>query len=421
MKIYDPLYGHFKLDSTIGLLAREPAVRRLSEVRLLNTSSPSLAALSEMRRYSHTLGVLRLAEAWCDSGTSNRKVTTRTTMQAAVLLHDAATPPFGHLFEYLLREYHGWHHEDNVVPLLQGLSTGLNTAQQLFAGRRGDFLNQAKKLGLVDQHIFSILRKEVPISKLIFGTLDLDNIDNVVRMAMGLGLGHYGHLALELARQIDVDDQGQLVASSTVRPLVAQWLELRRACYEILVYDGPTVSAQALLTEAIEIALAKSSIDVNDWILTDAELIQRLNQDPEVKPYIHEYLMAESREVAILTFDPSCFEQESASEIKSRIREVVLRCGVSNPLIHLFRDRGTFSREFSFRHPDGCGIWHVGEDSRSDVVYVFSRSRIVVRKGMSSVVAEAIASEIGAEPIHVGRIRATTKGRGTGDVQSELF
>jgi HD superfamily phosphohydrolase len=115
MIIYDPLYGHFPIPSYLSRLILTPEVRRLSQIRLLNTLSPSLAVLGELRRYSHTLGVLYLCERNRAHGYSEDE---RKALAASVLLHDIGTPPFGHLLEYYLRETKGWSHEGIIKPIL---------------------------------------------------------------------------------------------------------------------------------------------------------------------------------------------------------------------------------------------------------------------------------------------------------------
>lgn len=60
MIVFDPIYGRFSVPDYLARLIVTPEVRRLSQVRLLNTITPSLAALGDLRRYSHTLGVLFL-------------------------------------------------------------------------------------------------------------------------------------------------------------------------------------------------------------------------------------------------------------------------------------------------------------------------------------------------------------------------
>ena len=57
----DTLYGATDLPEWTTRLLLTPEVQRLRGIRLINSSSPSLAALSDARRYTHTLGVIRLA------------------------------------------------------------------------------------------------------------------------------------------------------------------------------------------------------------------------------------------------------------------------------------------------------------------------------------------------------------------------
>src|SRR4051794_12024445 len=127
MIIYDPLYNCFSIPPYLSKLILTPEVRRLSQVRLLNTLSPSVAVLGELRRYSHTLGVLYLCEKNKSSGYTEEE---RKALATSVLLHDICTPPFGHLLEYHLREATGWSHERMIKPLLWGNHVPENRAHQ---------------------------------------------------------------------------------------------------------------------------------------------------------------------------------------------------------------------------------------------------------------------------------------------------
>src|SRR5260370_35609614 len=61
MFVADPLHGPFAIPQRFERLLRAPEVQRLREVRLLNTTTPSLAGLSDVRRFTHTLAVTHLA------------------------------------------------------------------------------------------------------------------------------------------------------------------------------------------------------------------------------------------------------------------------------------------------------------------------------------------------------------------------
>jgi len=54
MLIRDTLYGAFEIPEFLDRLVLSPEFRRLNEIRLININSVSLAALADVRRYSHT-------------------------------------------------------------------------------------------------------------------------------------------------------------------------------------------------------------------------------------------------------------------------------------------------------------------------------------------------------------------------------
>jgi HD superfamily phosphohydrolase len=133
MIIHDPLYGAFEVPRFLDRLILAPEVRRLMGVRLLNAPSPSLPTLSEVRRFSHTLGVLRLALLNPHIGLTRDEVRALT---ATILIHDAATPPFAHLLEYYLKDRAGWDHESALPDLLTGHNLVGNTAHQILPGEQ---------------------------------------------------------------------------------------------------------------------------------------------------------------------------------------------------------------------------------------------------------------------------------------------
>ena len=73
--------------------------------------------------------------------------------------------------------------------------------------------------------------------RVIAGTIDLDNIDNVTRMAYHLGLVRDGDLALRLARAmigVDAKTRAPIFAPDAV-PSLDAWLALRREVYTLLM------------------------------------------------------------------------------------------------------------------------------------------------------------------------------------------
>ncbi len=184
MQIWDALYGRFKLPGFLEQLVLAPEFRRLTEVRLLNINSASLAGLADVSRYSHTLGVLRLALMNPLIGLGEQEL---KAFLASIIVHDAGTPAFAHLFEYLLSEHYGWDHESVVPSLLIGRHHPDQHAHQIFESQTLKFEKLCHAVGVDIGLVIEFVSRRHPFSRLIFGSLDLDNLDNVARMNWMIG------------------------------------------------------------------------------------------------------------------------------------------------------------------------------------------------------------------------------------------
>ena len=63
-RIWDPLYGRTKLTEFEARLISLPEIQRLRYIRMCNINSLLVTGASEISRFEHTLGVLRLAQEW---------------------------------------------------------------------------------------------------------------------------------------------------------------------------------------------------------------------------------------------------------------------------------------------------------------------------------------------------------------------
>ncbi len=371
MRVFDPLYGQFETPALIDKLLFSPEVRRLSQIRLLNTFSPSLATLGEIRRYSHTLGVLHLCGNMVRIQFSDHE---RLAFMAAVLLHDVGTPPFGHLFEYHLRERSYWHHEAVPDLVLVGCHAPENRAHQPFGGRSLEFRDIMAKHGIDIDLVREILKSKHAMSPLLFGSMDLDNLDNVMRMAWALGMEANPRLAVKLARSLDVATDGKLLLHEEMSPLVAEWAQVRQSVYETLVFDPYTVAAQAVLSQALSVALQEDVLDQDWWDLYDEELIEILRQKPTTKLLLQEYLgrlpsMVFAMQLAGSISDLGYDDRKAVQNVTNRIVSGTFRATCC--YAYVFEDRGSFSKEVNFTDPTSGECWKYGKWSSSTIVYGF--------------------------------------------------
>ena len=94
------------------------------------------------------------------------------------------------------------------------------------------------------------------LGPLISGTIDLDNIDNVFRMAYHIGIVKSGSMALELARSILVNDNG-IIVKHEAKPLLEEWQRIRYELYKLLLLNPEEFSGKCMLSDAISLAKRK--------------------------------------------------------------------------------------------------------------------------------------------------------------------
>ncbi|MGH9476174.1 MAG: HD domain-containing protein [Terriglobales bacterium] len=401
MTIFDPIYGPCDLAPRLAELALAPEVRRLTQIRLLNTSSPTLATLGELRRYSHTLGVLRLALINGQPGYSPEE---RAAFAASVLIHDIGTPPFGHLMEYHLREQLSWSHEEVVARMLWGLHTDENLSHQIFAGMTLEVRRILKRRRISLDIVRKILTKDHPLSRLLFGSIDLDNLDNVARMAWAVGITCVDS-TLALAAALSVSRDGRLLLPESCRPAVERWAGTRRSVYEILLFDPATVASQAVLSKAIGIAMTAGDIGGADWCMYDETLLEKLRQSPGTRKLVTSFLGRLPGPIYALNLRGTLASYglgNRAAAVGAALSSLgAHRSG--DCIAYAFVDKGATAKALEFADPASGRTWCFGETSESVVFSVFSYGRPERKEATAA--ASRLLRTLGARPDDVIRVQ----------------
>ena len=282
----------------------------------------------------------------------------RSEVIAAAVLHDMQTGPFGHSMQYVLEDNapagtfihedlsHGWRSTYHQHVLAGATFAGRPFAAPAFLGARWD--NVAK-----------IIRGEGRFGPLIAGTMDLDNIDNVVRLAYHVGVADRSDcvIPLSLAADMDVID-GQISLSPSSVESVVRWQAIRRRLYELLLLDWAEFSAKAMLTRAIERASSKQLIGPDTWVRTDSEFLHFLERSTvgeaqEVGDMVRRLRRGELYEPVRLlrTSSVNLYSTLNAISAKGEIEKTVLNAasvkGVKL-LVHFILDKGKTDRQISF-------------------------------------------------------------------------
>lgn len=377
---WDPLYGRVEFTEFEFGLLRLSEVQRLRYVRMCNINSLLVAGASEISRFEHTIGVLHLTKRWCDAHGIARSIA--RDIIAAAVLHDMQTGPFGHSMQYVL--------EDNELDtsfVHEDLSHGWRSTyhQEILAGASfaGKSFSAREYLGRSWESVAKIIRGEGVYGPLIAGTMDLDNIDNVVRLAFHVGITDKDDhtVALRLAEQMSLKN-GNIVLPDSAVPVVERWQSIRRRLYELLLLDWAEFSAKAMLTRAIERAAAYQLVGADSWVRTDAEFLEHLERSAigeaqEVRDLVRRLRCADLYEPILLGTSPSleAYPALNSIESKQELESALVRnSGVRGVkvLTHFILDKGKTEREVSFLSEESGAERTIGRSSRQLLCGLFA-------------------------------------------------
>ena len=282
-----------------GAFFNARSFQRLREVGLFNSNSWTLTGSAGVTRFEHAIGTAYLAKLYCEATNLKPDSSETRAILTAALIHDIATGPFGHTVERVLSPI-GFSHA-HVLKVLRGDYRAIEE-EPYFAGsppRLPDVVPRDELRVALD----AVLGLP-PYGPLIANDLDLDNIDNVVRGAMYLGLGSSPDLAIQLAKG-QLLSGGHAALSANAIHLVPHWQQLRSALYDLLFDSREQVSAEAMIFDAARRLVKQGELTLADWRLTDHELIRRFGDadDPLVQhvargirlgrtyPVVHEYIV----------------------------------------------------------------------------------------------------------------------------------
>ena len=290
--IYDALYGIIHLPDFIWKVISSTELQHLREVRLCDINSLCLTGGANINRYEHAIGTCYLAiecvRNWPQQNPISKKEKKQIVL--AALLHDVANPAFGHSIEHV-ESKDGFEHEKSFENLIFGRKTESYqyrsaTLEPIYFGMFKDLATKESKENL--RAIGKIIEGEGKFGPLINGTMDLDNIDNVFRLAYHIGIIKLGEVPLNLARSLWIEN-GDLVIKENAVSYVEEWFKVRKKLYSFLLLNPEEFSGKCMLREASELAKTKQKHAFN-WFDVDYELLKRLSEMPLVREEEKDYL-----------------------------------------------------------------------------------------------------------------------------------
>jgi len=276
----DILYGKIEIPEWLEPFLTIPEFVRLRGVRLSNIDSIDLKDFNTPTRWEHCIGAAFLALRF--SNLKNLSKTDKIHLTLASLLHDIGTPPYAHTVEYILNNFD---HEMESYNLIIGDGEDFS-----FESVSGGFFKQFTRLkkntrlNIDAEKIAEIIIGEGKYGFLLNGSIDIDNIDNLVRAAFYSGIDVNRQVPFELIKWLSNFNSAPTDLTSSENITVKQWLtyrnELYRKFYESKNDLGRQAFLQHLIRRSHNIGLPTKPILYN----TDYNLLNTIEQF-EGKPF----------------------------------------------------------------------------------------------------------------------------------------
>ncbi len=376
-RFFDPLYGVVRATDFEMRLLLAPEVQRLRYVRMCNINSMLISGASEISRFEHIVGVFHLAKLWARQNRLHPHQ--RNLLHAAAILHDLQTGPFGHSLEYILddNEVEGEFNHEDVQD--SAARTFLQDFQAAASFRGAQF--QAKNiLGRDWEAVADMIGGKGRLGPLVSAELDIDNIDNVIRLAYHVGIVERDEarsLAESIVSDMGVLD-GELTLSEHSLPHVARWQAVRANLYRLLLHDWAEFSAKAMLTRVIEEAVRLGKMSSDNWILTDDGLVDHLateltGEGGAAKEILDRLVRGALYEPAVLASvsGTGFYDQLANIQTKRDIEAKLSSVAGTKVIFHVIKDKNKTSRSVKFLNRDTKKHGKVGASSDETLIGVF--------------------------------------------------
>lgn len=406
--IYDPLYGRITLPEFVWKVFTCPELQRLREVRLCNINSLCLPGGANINRYEHALGTAYLANQVTNLWKPSLSKRDQRQIVYAALLHDIGSSAFGHSVEYVL-DPQGYKHDSLYSRIGQqrdreeDFAYQHTKAQPIFFGIPGRLPAMLSKVDLIA--ISDMVAGGGQYGALISSLIDVDNIDNVYRLAYHIGLVRDGEYALQLAKKLSITDN-KLYIEDDAEELLHKWYDVRRRLYKFLLLNPDEFSGKCMLEEALHLAQVRSIVSFR-WSDVDYELLDKLAYCSDDVSSIVTRLMvgdlfgcaailSSSRIEMYERFIDFDYRQEVEAALEKSIRE---SCHPSmrhaRVALHVIKDVNKTQRRIILPTTTG-GMIEVGEPSKQLLIGVFFENVHLSMTGINTVMLtkESISQRI---------------------------
>jgi HD superfamily phosphohydrolase len=278
-------------------------------------------------------------------------------LMVACLYHDIASPPFAHATEDVFRRYFGFDHEQQLYDLMTGKTTDpLKERFQIFEGRSLKLhkiiqKKASRELGLDLFEIADIALGKGELGSLVKSTVDLDNMDNVIRAGKAFGFRNAtGQLAESLASSFKLYE-GKVALSEEAFGYLERWQKIRYDLYTLIYNSIRDFSLEAMIKHAIRILIEHGQLRKEDWCLTEQQLLySKFSQDPKTREILRRIRLADPYS-CISVFFITCEYPTAITDVAPKLEAILEEFLKIKPIvINYFIDRRWREREIAVLH-----------------------------------------------------------------------
>ncbi|AYX85669.1 HD domain-containing protein [Acinetobacter baumannii] len=288
MEFHDILHGHIQfadedeLTKLLFDLINSPEINRLRNMRQMNFDVPLIQELGRSRRLPHSVGVAHLAYRLSKKDFLN--INDSKILLAAAIMHDAAIPPYGHLVESELKATaSGFSHEKRVEELVRGEKNSQGNYIEIIPGKVPQVLEILNKHKIDINAVISVICPSNGMKTPISADIDLDNVDNVHRMAAMLGWDNAKENFRKIVNSITLDGLREMYFSENAYKYINQWLDFRSRIYTLIIAHPECIPYNALQADLVRLSVKNELITSQDWWLSEPEFEEKLRNSTQTE------------------------------------------------------------------------------------------------------------------------------------------
>lgn len=377
MEFHDILHGLIRFEdqnikSLLAELLNSPEIHRLRNMRQMNFDVPLIQELGRSRRLPHSIGVAYIAITLAHKAALNSEDT--KILLCAALLHDAAIPPYGHLVESEFKSFQpAFNHEQRLSTIIYGTISPQNIYDDIVPGRQLGLLTIFNKYKIEPGKVLEMVCPPKGSKSSISADVDIDNIDNVHRMAAMLGWDGAKTNARKLIERTRIGQNSNLSFLEAALENLSKWLDYRQRIYTMIIAHPECIPQNALQADLVRLAVRERVITPDDWKITEPIFEERLRKNPNTQ-HLAEQLISGCKYQLIDYIWFKNYENKISLTNAQIIEQLNLNIPTDEDYGYfVWNEKGLISREVSVSIENGRGI-KIGRNSTSCMIALIKKT-----------------------------------------------